>query len=166
MLNVYDKFTKPNELKSYNENYPYLAALQKLVSVHNAEGIPEDVEKLMSANKAKLLHYPLGAAYYAAYVMQSRWEEAEPTIMRDGEAIMKYVSQVINDGDDDSHIRWEDAEPYLKEYPLYAAEYALLILQRRWKEAEPFIKQDEEVWDDYIIMLGSDDDDDYDEDDY
>jgi hypothetical protein len=75
------------------------------------------------------------AYYYARNVIQGRWAEAEPFIMKDPEWTYAYARSVIRG-------RWAEAEPHIMKDSEWAYSYAREVIQGRWAEAEPIIMKD------------------------
>jgi hypothetical protein len=79
------------------------------------------------------------ALWYAMEVINGRWPEAEPYIMKGDPAdIQMYAMSVI-------HGRWPEAEPYIMKEPTWAYWYTRLFMVGRWKDAEPYIMKDSET---------------------
>lgn len=76
----------------------------------------------------------LGHIYNYA-IVNGRWPEGEPYIMKDPYGALQYARFVIKD-------RWPEAEPYIMEDPYDAYEYAQFVIRGRWREAEPIIMTD------------------------
>ena len=85
--------------------------------------------------------------YYARDVIEGRWLEAEPIIMKDKHYAWAYAYNVIQG-------RWPEVEPYIMKNPCYAYKYARDIIKGRWPEAEPYIKQDAHHWGMYCKEFG------------
>lgn len=130
MLNVYDNYTKPQELTGYNELLPYVKVLQKLSTIHKFEnGEFEDDEdfdyenysseftdeeiKLLNDNKHSFYKYPLTSLLYAVYITHERFPEAEPYIMKVPNLAYEYAWYILSHGNVDTTVRWKDAEPYI-----------------------------------------------------
>jgi len=75
---------------------------------------------------------------YAIEVIQGRWPEAEPIIMKDPRSAYSYAMHVIQG-------RWAEAEPYIMNGPQLAYWYAREVIEGRWAEAEPIIMKDPEL---------------------
>jgi hypothetical protein len=75
------------------------------------------------------------AYYYARNVIQGRWAEAEPHIMKDPQWAYYYAMDVIRG-------RWAEAEPHIMKDPQWAYYYAIDVIRGRWAEAEPHIMKD------------------------
>ena len=87
------------------------------------------------------------AAYeYAYYIIKGRWKEAEPIIATNAVAAYKYANYVIRK-------RWPEAEQIIMKDPWSAYQYAYNILQTRWPEAEPYIMKDPESASNYAAKL-------------
>ena len=69
------------------------------------------LEKLILAKRN--VKYAYG---YALNVIQGRWPEAEPYIMKDPEMAYYYALNVIKD-------RWPEAEPYILKSPYWNDKY-------------------------------------------
>ena len=78
---------------------------------------------------------PIAAYSYAHEIIGERWPEAEPTIMRDQAIASEYAFVIIRG-------RWPEAEPIIMKDPITASEYASQIIKGRWPEAEPIIMRD------------------------
>lgn len=81
--------------------------------------------------------------WYALHVIEGRWPEAEPFIMRDYRSIYEYCLLIIKG-------RWPEAEPVLLQNHEWAERYAYVIMKQRWPELERTILNDP-IWSvDYI----------------
>jgi hypothetical protein len=80
---------------------------------------------------------PYWAYLYAKHVIRGRWAEAEPYVMKDPEWAYAYAGEVIRG-------RWAEAEPLLMKKPSSAYYYARDVIRDRWVEAEPLIMKDPE----------------------
>jgi hypothetical protein len=83
---------------------------------------------------------PVAAAYYAVHVLKQRWRDAEPTIARDEQAALGYMTAFKPDFQQSG---WREAESRLRTDPRTAWLYAEHFLRRRWSEAEDVIFTDE-----------------------
>lgn len=100
----------------------------------------------------KLLSYlipdfkdPLVCRYYAQNVLEERWPEVEPYMMKYPQLAYEYTYYVINRGGSvNPLVRWTEAEPYIMKSPEYAYMYACYIIKNRWIEAEPIIMREPE----------------------
>lgn len=72
------------------------------------------------------------AIWYAENVEQGRWQEGEPSIMKDPTAAIDYAERIIKG-------RWADAEPAIVKNAWSAISYCARILKARWPAAEPNI---------------------------
>ena len=72
--------------------------------------------------------------FYARFIIEGRWPEAEPYIKKDLYWAYHYAKNIIKG-------RWGEAEPYIKKDPGSAYYYAIHIIKERWPEAEPHIKK-------------------------
>lgn len=80
------------------------------------------------------------AAYsYCRDVLERRWPEAEPYILKDAWHSVFYARDIMK-------APWPAAEPEIMKWGVTAYVYATEVLNRRWKAAEPVIKQDEGNW--------------------
>lgn len=75
------------------------------------------------------------AYQYSYKVIRARWPQAEPIIIENPYAALGYARNVING-------RWPEAESVIIKNPSCAAEYAIYIIRGRWPEAEPYILSD------------------------
>jgi len=124
------------------------AAWQKIARLRKKRRIPE---------LEGLLLQDANAAYnYAKSILQARWPEAEPIILREGSSkvLFFYAKHVIRD-------RWAEAEDKIIKCSKYIMEYTKDLVKNRWKEAEdkiigdfwnlenknPFIEQKDYFWD-------------------
>lgn len=88
--------------------------------------IPELEEAMLKHCKVTTL------LQYAGDVLNRRWFEAEPRIMNDCDAVVRYAEILVG--------RWQEAEPAIKRCSPYTmARYAIFVLKSRWKEAEPIM---------------------------
>jgi hypothetical protein len=99
-----------------------------------------------------LLHNmsPAQMAEYASTVLNSRWPEAEPSIIKDPVAAYLYTRDVLNTdsfqfSNKNDRNRWPEAEPIIMKHPKAAAEYAKYILRARWEQAEPYILKTKDI---------------------
>ena len=86
--------------------------------------------------------YELGAdrAYwYARFIINERWPEAEPTIMTSPQYAYFYARIIIK-------ARWPAAEPTIMASATWAFHYVVYIIKARWPEAESAIKRHETFW--------------------
>jgi hypothetical protein len=151
MLNVYKYYLDTVSLPHYDELNDSLQLLTRLNShIDGTDNDPvdaEDIDKEYSPRKlAPVLHIisqsPKLAAFYATYIIESRWPEVEPVIAKNAEGALEYAIRII-DG------RFPEAEPTIMKDPYPAKQYAAVILAKdpkwphkngRWPEAEPYIK--------------------------
>ena len=90
---------------------------------------------------------PYNLYRYARDVIQGRWPEAEPIIMKDPKCACWYACFVIKG-------RWPEAEPTIMEGPHCARWYARDVIKGRWPEAEPIIMGNTYGWSDYCEHFG------------
>ena len=164
MINFYVIYSRPEKLDKFDL---YASPLSYI----NSRYAPNQVERFKP-----ILHIiktiPRAASRYAAYVSESRWVEAEPTIMKDAyfaywyakyalegrfiEAepiIMKRPSIAVDYARFIIKGRWYEAEEYIIEAPACAYYYANDVIKGRWKEAEPYIMKDP-LWEQYVNTYG------------
>lgn len=79
---------------------------------------------------------------YAKLVIQGRWKDAEPYIMKNPQYACWYVADIIKG-------RWIEAEPYIMKDPYHAYWYSINIIRGRWEIAEDVLKQDKTTWVEY-----------------
>ena len=91
--------------------------------------------KLFKREEAKCLESPRTSYEYARSVVNGRWFEAEPVIIKDAYWSCEYSKDVILG-------RWPEAEPYIMKDPSVAYLYASEIIKSRWIEAEKYIAKD------------------------
>lgn len=124
------------------------AAWLKVSRLRKKRRIPE-LESL-------LIQDPNAAYNYAKSILQGRWIEAEPMILKEGSSkvLFFYAKHVIRD-------RWPEAESKIIECSKYIMEYTKDLVKNRWKEAEdkiisifwnqenkiPFIEEKDYFWD-------------------
>lgn len=81
--------------------------------------------------------------YYAIDVIKGRWPEAEPVIKDNARLSSLYARHALKD-------RFELGEPAILKNPDEIVDYAIHVLGHRWPEAEPILKADNEVpWHEY-----------------
>jgi hypothetical protein len=85
-----------------------------------------------------MANIPAAAYFYAKYVIEGRWPEAEPMIAK-SEWANNYAQFVIEG-------RWPEAEPVIMQDPWLAAKYAAWVIRGRWPEAEDVIRRDPDAW--------------------
>ena len=78
-----------------------------------------------------IMKSPYYAYRYAYYVIKGRWPEAESSIMKDPLYIYFYAKDVIG--------RWPEAEKHIMKDPNIIINYARDVIKGRWPEAEPAI---------------------------
>lgn len=104
MLNLYDHHSNPEQLTGYNselmfDTFPDIF-FERLVS--SREHNPDLAKYIL---KSAMYSY-----YYALYVFEDRWPEAEPTIMQNPHIAVKYAIYILKR-------RWPEAEPYIQQNP-------------------------------------------------
>lgn len=135
MLNLYDKFDKPETLPGYDGEY-HTKMVFKMLN-ESPERLSSEDKKLLARNTDVIIKDPKAIYMYADYVIQGRWEEGEPYIMKNTKWAVAYARGVIKG-------RFEAAEPYIMKDAAKAFLYASNIFQGRWEEAEPYIMKDPE----------------------
>jgi len=96
---------------------------------------------------------PLKVLTYTKYVTGKRWPEAEPYLLKNIWATIRYFKFFISEFKGG---RWPEAEPYILKDSEYAYEYACVI-EDRWPEAERYIMKDPHYWAQYKEEFGIDD---------
>jgi hypothetical protein len=86
-----------------------------------------------------ILKDPTMAAVYAYKVLGSRWPEAEPIILGGGTGGFRGPGALMYYILNVVRGRWPEAEPFILRNPEWIYNYALNIIGGRWPEAEPFI---------------------------
>jgi hypothetical protein len=74
------------------------------------------------------------AYWYASEVIEDRWPEAEPHLMKEPTWAYFYAFHVIKG-------RWMEAEPHIIKELKITFWYASNVIKERWLEAEPIIKE-------------------------
>ena len=101
------------------------------------------VKRNLQLEKLILAKRNLRYAYqYSANIINRRWPEAEPYIMKDPKWAYYYAYNLIIG-------KWIEAEPYIMKSPEYAYYYAFNVSKRRWPEAEPYMKKNNFMWTTY-----------------
>ena len=90
---------------------------------------------------------PYNLYRYARDVIQGRWPEAEPIIIKDPKSTCFYARDVIKG-------RWPEAEPTIMQDPASACWYACEVIKDKWPEAEPIIMRNAYRWLDYCEHFG------------
>ena len=106
MLNVFKYFDQPNEL-----NRSDLISHMHLLHDELHYGLlgPKDKEKLKPLLPL-IKKSAQSAGLYAKYILQKRWPEAEPTIMKNPLYAYHYAVWVLQSP-------WPEAEPYIMKDP-------------------------------------------------
>lgn len=103
MINLYDYYSNSTEL----DNSEYKDSLHIACTILQRYVEPDERKQLES-----VIHIIKRSAntslLYAMYVVEGRWYEAEPTIMKDPLCAYGYAKFIIKG-------RWLEAEPYIKE---------------------------------------------------
>jgi len=90
-----------------------------------------------------ILRSPNNSTWYAIYVIKGAWPEAEPVIKDNARLSSLYARHALKD-------RFELGEPAILKNPDEIVDYAIHVLQDRWPEAEPILKADNEApWHEY-----------------
>jgi hypothetical protein len=178
MLNVYDKYERPDELPLYNELNSLMHLLRD--STWWVTSMVDQLEPLIPiiikspelsfcyaafvmdykrfpAGEPVIMKDPDEAYAYARYVLKGRWKdigkpEVEDVIMQDPHDARLYAQYVIQG-------RWEDAESVIMTNAESAYHYAKTILKGRWAdigkpEAEEYIKKKRSDWAAYKHLFG------------
>ena len=90
------------------------------------------VQDLLDRNSEKASEW---AHWYALNVIEGRWPEAEPVIMKYPYQAYWYARDVIKG-------RWPDAESVIMTSPEWVYWYASHVIKGRWPEAESGIMKD------------------------
>lgn len=94
MLNVYDKYERPDELKEYKEKYVFLVAYHKLTKQPNT--LTEEEKDILSNHRGLISKNTTASYKYAASVIKGRFPEGEPAIMKDLSTSYKYAEDVLD----------------------------------------------------------------------
>jgi hypothetical protein len=138
MLNVFKYFEKPDELNRHDLQ-EHMHLLDLLSDARLSPEAKSQLEPVLHIIKKS----PKLAYYYAKTILDERWPEAEPYIIKDPYWAYVYTYAVINkDHKRENMIRWKEAEPVIMKDAESAGMYAGTILQSRWPEAEPVIMKD------------------------
>ncbi len=108
----------------YNQLIPYIPQIGIFHRNTNSQAYKNAIKTI-----------PKLAYYHANDVIEGRWPEAEPWIMKDPEWAYNYADNVIKG-------RWPEAEPWIMKNPYLSYCYAHDIIKGRWPEAEPIIMKD------------------------
>ena len=137
-----DKPLSPEKIEYYRHENPITAKLFKREEVkllkdpNNAYVYAKNVIEGRWPEAEPYIMRVLYIAYlYARDVIEGRWPEAEPVFLKSNKWAYRYASDVIKD-------RWPDAEPYIMQDPEHAYLYAKYVIHGRWPEAEPYIIKD------------------------
>ena len=140
------KYGSYAEIKDKNNDD---VTIQYILSKYN---LPESIFKpdpITDQERFNLLiQNPYNAYIYAHDVLQRRWPEAEPYIMKEPWSAYGYAKDLMEGK------RWPEAEPYIMKDPGSAYFYATDIIKDRWPEAEPYIMKDPGVWRRYTDFFG------------
>lgn len=148
MLNIYNKFDRPEELSGYEVNSRFFTALDKLMR----GSINAEDKRLLIQNKDLIKKIPKDAVMYAGYIEHGRWLDAEPYIIKSRNPAYSYALYIIKR-------RWKDigypeVEQLFMNEPITAYHYARYIIKGRWLEAESIIKTDANIWSEYKEDFG------------
>jgi hypothetical protein len=177
MLNVYSKFDKPKTLTRYKELRPVIVAINKLLKNPNKLK-PEDKELLLANTHLKILASEVDlAVYFAKYVLEKRFPEAEDVIAKDPHDAFAYARDIIKGrwadigkpeveqiflqniylayayARDIIKGRWVEAEQVVKDDSYYAFIYARDVIKGRFIEGEPAIKKEDFRWRSYLKLF-------------
>ena len=130
---VLDDLSDDDKIRIAIENYD-IAELKDIVIYYDLQENP----LLRTIALEKYGKDPESAFYYAHYVIQGRWLEAEEVIKTDPEYACAYAQYVIKG-------RWHEAEDIIKTDSEWALEYVRDVIKGRWLEAEEYIKKDPEI---------------------
>lgn len=90
-----------------------------------------------------ILRSPYNSTWYAINVIKGAWPEAEPVIKDNARLSSLYARHASKD-------RFEQGEPAILKNPDEIVDYAIHVLGHRWPEAEPILKDDNEApWHEY-----------------
>jgi hypothetical protein len=155
MLNIYNKFTHPEELTDFGSDQHVKLALRTFIE--KPYKLTDADKKVLTSHKNEFLKLddPAMLFKFAWRILNDRWPEAEHIIMRDPKSAARYALDVINYEKPNPPIRWKEAEDSIKQDPWGAYSYAHYILQRKWPEAEQYIKQDDTWWEMYNIVFNN-----------
>lgn len=117
--------------------------LYYLEQAQKAGACPKTIEFLWDLGEpGKILMHPQTPTFclwYAVFVLNDRWPDAEPVILKSERATIHYCNLIIKG-------RWYEAEHYIMKNPYFAFLYAEKVIKDRWPEAEEFIKKDKLWW--------------------
>ena len=138
MINFYQIYNGKEKLDYYEKYNDGLDIFSYLGRKHYGVFDPGDVSVLKN-----VLHIikrePNLAFWYADVIINGRWEEAEPTIMKCPIYAYEYALDIIKG-------RWSEAEKYIMKDIHWAFYYAKHIIKGRWMEAEPYIMESDDDW--------------------
>lgn len=144
MLNIYKYYDDAEALPMYKELSP---ALGLYANPHAWNESSRPILEPLKHIIAKRSEY---AYQYAKDVLQGRFPEGEPAIMKDAGTALEYAKYIL-DG------RWVDAEPYIAKVPFFAVEYANDVIHGRFEAAEPNIMKNAYAACDYAKDILSND---------
>lgn len=114
MLNLYNYHNNPEQLEQYCL-YAHPLGYIGYVNGYEREVIYDPVLHIIK-RKA------IWGCWYSGYVINDRWVDGEPTIMKDSQSAYYYAKHVIKD-------RWVEAEENIKEdnfwWALYCKEFEI-----------------------------------------
>lgn len=95
-----------------------------------------------------ILRSPYNSTWYAIEVIKGAWPEAENIIKRNARLSVQYARHAKKG-------RFEEGEPTILSNPDEIVDYAIHVIGDRWPEAEPILKADNEApWQEYKYYFG------------
>lgn len=158
MLNVYDKYERPEELPEYEENSRFFEALENFQ--HYLSNISQEDKDQITSHTNIIKKFPELAYLYARAFIRGRFIEAEPYMMKDPFRAYMYAKFVLSQDAEwtaeENHKggRWPEAEPYIMKDIEISLYYAEGVIGGRFIDAEPIIRQNEYWWDKYKSEFG------------
>lgn len=135
MLNVYDKFDKPEGLSGYCSDYHINLLVTELTGPNNHKISPSN-KKLLKQYKEKFMHNKSAVQYFVFNISKKRWPEVESFFIHDAWAALTYAITIKKRWQD---IGYPEVEDIIAKETHRAVEYAELVIGGRWPEAEPYI---------------------------
>ena len=100
-----------------------------------------------------ILRSPYNSTWYAIEVIKGAWPEAENIIKRNARLSTQYARHAKKG-------RFEEGEPTILSNPDEIVDYAIHVIGDRWPEAEPILKADNEApWQEYKYYFGIEEED-------
>ena len=129
---------KINKERQANKKVDLYTLIQKCIKTGQRN---EEVERQLLLRKDIKWTYE-----YVKDVINGRWPEAEPVIMKNTIYAYMYARDVIKG-------RWPEAELYIMTNPKWAFWYAKDVIKGRWTAAELYLIQDNYYWNEYSKLV-------------